>query len=323
MSIIGSILTWIQRSTIIYMHHSHIPKRLILYLFSIILFGSIKDYFLDDSQIAHSNHSVIDSVLSYIKSEKKSFLNLYFVKWGWLWTWIALIPFLIFTRIVFVLNQIKKKQQQKNYSTINLSASSQSNATTNLNEIESWYHYRSEIIGPIIRQILTTLVWKFSVQLFFDISVWTGHCQTKNNTLVFLHKTVQECRKEGNTWIYGLDISGHIFLMTFSSLVIIEELRFLLDKFSEFNEFSSKQRLLGVSTANRSHKYQFKLDSFVHWITLILTSIQILVIFIWDYMMIQTNLFYHNLIQKIGAFIWAVFFWFIIYRIPLSYVLPV
>jgi EamA domain-containing membrane protein RarD len=80
----------------------------------------------------------------------------------------------------------------------------------------------------------------------------------------------------------GFDISGHTFLLIFSNLLITSELR-LSDR-------------------------QESLDSLQH----VKTSI-ILLTLLWDFMLIQTALYYHTVLQKAIAALWAIGAWYILH----------
>lgn len=124
---------------------------------------------------------------------------------------------------------------------------------------------------------------------------------------------IDDCIQNGDRWMYGFDISGHIFLMSFSNLIIMNELRYLF-KLKQFHEFNYLNKFNQNRRNNFVDPYRFKNET-TYWLSLILTIIMFTIMVIWDFMMIQTSLFYHNLLQKISGFIWALVSWFIIYVI--------
>ncbi|KAH9421341.1 fat storage-inducing transmembrane protein 2 [Dermatophagoides pteronyssinus] len=337
-------ITWIQRSIIQYLHYCHITIRLAIYLLMIIIAGSIKDYVgLDppDQDVSILPLSILNFIHRYLRSSKRSFLNVYFVKLGWFWTLIETIPFILITRLMITIRRRKSEHndnnckliKMKNYNTIKSSTGGdeiaqqqqqqqQNDVDHNQHQtqpsiiIKSFFHdYLDELTGPLIRLSLATIVWYFSVESFVYIGKLTGHCQSNDKLLVYLHTTIDDCRRQGNRWIHGLDISGHIFLMTFSNLICIEELRYLFYRFEEFHEFHRYIKFNRERTENFIEPYRFRWNSSIHWLGLILTLIITIITLIWDYMMLQTMFFYHNLIQKILGFLWAIIMWFIIYKI--------
>lgn len=92
----------------------------------------------------------------------------------------------------------------------------------------------------------------------------------------------------------GFDISGHTFLLIFSNLLISSEMRL-----SETND-SSQSGDSNDSMLTKKHKPKIKL------ILMILTIL-------WDFMLLQTALYYHTIIQKLIAAIWAFGSWYIMH----------
>lgn len=88
----------------------------------------------------------------------------------------------------------------------------------------------------------------------------------------------------------GFDISGHTFILIFSNLIISSELRLLNDD--------------GVDRTTSESRHQH--------IPTIKTSLLLLSI-LWDFMLLQTALYYHTIIQKFIAAVWAVGSWYILY----------
>lgn len=78
----------------------------------------------------------------------------------------------------------------------------------------------------------------------------------------------------------GFDISGHTFLLIFSNLLISSESR-LSDK---------------------------KLAQPIRVSTLLLTTL-------WDFMLIQTALYYHTVLQKVIAAVWAIGSWYFLHTL--------
>lgn len=92
----------------------------------------------------------------------------------------------------------------------------------------------------------------------------------------------------------GFDISGHTFLLIFSNLIIASELRLI--------------KTLKQNRKDRDSKPS-QLERHSKTIKIALMSLSVL----WDFMLVQTALFYHTLIQKAIAAVWAVASWYILH----------
>lgn len=94
----------------------------------------------------------------------------------------------------------------------------------------------------------------------------------------------------------GFDISGHTFLLMFSNLIIFSELK-LVEK--------------ELGTKEGGNKQDNNISESQHYLT-IKKALLILTI-LWDFMLIQTALYYHTLIQKVLAASWAVGSWYVLH----------
>lgn len=237
----------------------NLMKRLIYYGI-LVLVGSI---------LCDLSPNVIQAIAPY-KSDKESFLNQYFVKIGWFWTLVLLIPFQSLTR-KSIDNTIK------------------------------WYDLKD-----LARIVIITLIWYFSISTFNFIEVNTGRC----NQLSI--KSRRECIKTGWNWV-GFDISGHTFLLLFSNLILFEESK-IINGFENFGYLldNRNQQIKKLYNKNFEHYDQY------HQLLLPVRVLYILMTFlalIWDFMLIQTILHYHNFLQKVIAFIWSVGCWYFCYRV--------
>lgn len=68
------------------------------------------------------------------------------------------------------------------------------------------------------RLIIATIFWFSWTSLFSVVENSYGRCNYKG------YETKRGCLKAGNFWS-GFDISGHVFILIYSSLVLIEEAR--------------------------------------------------------------------------------------------------
>lgn len=129
-----------------------------------------------------------------------------------------------------------------------------------------------------------------------------------------LNQDKTSCTQQGNQWVFGFDISGHIFIMAYSNLIRIEEFSFLLTKFEEFAEFRYVGRVSRERWQNYVSPYAFHFSPF-YTTCLCLTCLTMLVTVVWDYMMLQTSFFYHSLLQKLLGLVWASLSWFVTYKL--------
>ncbi|KAG0236890.1 hypothetical protein BGW42_002388 [Actinomortierella wolfii] len=86
------------------------------------------------------------------------------------------------------------------------------------------------IIQALVRWGLATAYWWIIVQWFFGppifdrIFVFSGGKCTTDDTFTGHIFTSHHCRQKGGKWEKGIDISGHMFLLTHSFLFLFEEL---------------------------------------------------------------------------------------------------
>lgn len=172
------------------------------------------------------------------KVEKTNVLNQYFVKLGWFWTNILLLPLF--------------------YLTI---------ADTD----------RESVAQTFARIICNSGAWYLSVNLFQILDGITGY-----------------------------DISGHTFLLIFSNLIIFSELRLLAGKQQLQDERQTKRT--GDSVRQQSKLLHLNSLQQLRIVKLSLLALTL----VWDFMLIQTALYYHTWFQKTLAAAWAISCWYFI-----------
>lgn len=86
----------------------------------------------------------------------------------------------------------------------------------------------------------------------------------------------------------GFDISGHTFILIFSNLIISSELRLL--------------NFENATTSGFSQTHIPTIKTFLFLLSIL-----------WDFMLLQTALYYHTIIQKVIAAVWAVASWYILH----------
>ena len=211
-------------------------------------------------------HDFLPLPQSYL-SNRRNVLNVYFVKFGWGWTLLVLIPFISFTSSVY----------------------------TSLNPLAMLKH--------LSRMAVATCGWYIWVNLFVYIEELTGFCEGEEKLI-----SKRSCYQEGFYW-NGFDISEHCFLLTYSALVISEELQPKL-------HWPSRTSAVVQTNPENINGFQHKniarlVTPFVDVFSLFAGLLSIL----WEFMLVFTTIYFHTVHQKVlGAGI-AIFTWYITYRV--------
>lgn len=165
-------------------------------------------------------YSVLEWINQNLRTQKRNFLNLYFVKLGWLWTFISLIPFFLYTRF-YLVKRSKERELRPDHAskrkksvhfrepledrpdgivTIDQSIDdqlekraaevqdSEEEETNNVNKtwIEPYISVGRELLSTFIRLAVTTLIWYYSVNFFVYYANVNGECRYKANSSMFL-----------------------------------------------------------------------------------------------------------------------------------------
>ena len=203
---------------------------------------------------------------SYL-SNRRNVLNVYFVKFGWGWTLLVLIPFISFTSSVY----------------------------TSLNPLA--------ILKHLSRMAVATCGWYIWVNLFVYIEELTGFCEGEEKLI-----SKRSCYQEGFYW-NGFDISGHCFLLTYSALVISEELQPKLHWPSITSAVvqTNPENINGFQHRNIARL----VTPFVDVFSLFAGLLSIL----WEFILVFTTIYFHTFSQKVLGAVIAIFTWYIIYRV--------
>ncbi|XP_051516950.1 acyl-coenzyme A diphosphatase FITM2-like [Myxocyprinus asiaticus] len=129
----------------------------------------------------------LDVVRESYFSNSRNLLNVYFVKVSWGWTIVLLLPFICLSN--------------------------------------SYNRSLTFVLKRLTSLVVATLIWFTFTETFFYIEDITGSCY-EFNTMQVIHRdiaTKTACKKAGFIWD-GFDISGHSFILAYSSLVIVEEM---------------------------------------------------------------------------------------------------
>ncbi|KAI1708866.1 inositol phospholipid synthesis and fat-storage-inducing TM domain-containing protein [Ditylenchus destructor] len=224
--------------------------------------------------------SYLAAILSPSKSsylvQKHNVLNQYGTKLGWFWTSILLIPFMWLT------------------STLH-------------------YESMSKALCALSRYAIATLLWYLCTGIFMHVEHQTSGCfDDKSNDF-------SECSGSDRCCIgqraAGFDISGHMFLLLYSILIINEEV-------SSFWNWPRAPRTTPMHIPNVSEYNAYKKTT--KYIRHLFVGLFCLHIF-WDLQLVITVLFYHEFLHKVFAAAIAVLCWASTYRLlfPFASIAPI
>lgn len=167
------------------------------------------------------------------------------------------------------------------------------------------------------RIIIATFFWFVWTKLFNVIENAYGHCNNRK----FDSKST--CLKAGAFW-NGFDISGHAFILIYSSLVLIEEAKPIIgwEYIKEHIRNEEHNRMVGEKSSTnplrnldddhiRTLKTLYeKYTPAIRTLFIGLTVLQLL----WDIMLVCTMLYFHKMIEKVLSGIFAILTWYFCYR---------
>ena len=270
-------------------------KRLLFY-FCLIVFGGIVGDFAP----------ILCKAFMPIRTDKSSYVNQYFVKIGWFWTLVLMVPFIAMTSEVMSSFVSKEEAIKKESGDESHDHGNENNKSSKMKKIK--YIIFRLLSKDTARMIVNTIVWYVSVNSFVSIEKSVGSCSLSSVTIR------ETCMKKGGSWT-GFDISGHTFLLMFSTLLMLEEVSVMIGWEHPFGNHLKEKNQVFTKTLRVGPNKQFvtfeKLSTFIR-INFIFVTFFILV---WDFMLIQTALFYHTMIQKAAAGLWAALSWFVLYKI--------
>ncbi|XP_066587831.1 acyl-coenzyme A diphosphatase FITM2 [Prorops nasuta] len=217
-------------------------------------------------------------------SRSDNALNQYFVKWGWGWLLTVTVPWVVLTAHTLGCGR------------------------------------RSILLKHLGRLFIATVAWLLWIKMFNYVETNYGRCL--NTKDVFLQSKTK-CLQAGKFWS-GLDISGHTFILIYSSLILAEEGSSLVgwEGIKDLIMREEHSRTLPNETSTgplrnlsnddleflkKAHK---ALTPYLRGLFVIMTIQQLL----WDVMLISTMLYYHIMIEKFIGGIVAVVTWYVTYQ---------
>lgn len=288
------ILTICRKLTI----NVELSKRLFAY-FCLIFFGSL---------VADFTPLLIKTFIP-IRIHKNHLLNVWFVKIGWFWVWLLLVPFVHLTAKIIQLTPAEEDGAEyiQEYTKVKLSVSV-SKAQAESAKQQSWYQEIANFFQSqhFFRLLISTVLFFTSTSIFTWYEEATSMCSISSINIK------EDCIRSHHRWS-GFDISGHAFLLLFSNLIILEECG-IMKGWESFGERLSSQQYYFKKTFKLDEPQYVafqKYNMYIRGLFMCLTLLSLL----WDFMLFQTVLFYHTLVQKFVAFVWAIGLWFLTYRI--------
>ncbi|XP_052892468.1 acyl-coenzyme A diphosphatase FITM2 isoform X1 [Anopheles moucheti] len=175
---------------------------------------------------------------------------------------------------------------------------------------------------------IATVFWFVWTKLFNIIESSYGRCSVRG----FDAKTA--CLKAGHLW-NGFDISGHAFILIYSSLVLMEEARPIIGWESIKDLLRNEEHNRNNNDTSQSSNplknlkdedlkaLKYFYNRFTPTIRLFFIGMTMLQL-LWDLMLVGTMLYHHRMVEKVLSGIIAVVTWFVTYRAwyPIPTVLP-
>uniref|UniRef100_A0A7E4UPL8 FIT family protein n=1 Tax=Panagrellus redivivus TaxID=6233 RepID=A0A7E4UPL8_PANRE len=167
--------------------------------------------------------------------------------------------------------------------------------------LTSYLHHNShkKAATHLARLAIGTGIWYFVTNFFVHIEQRTGRCL--NSSKDIFHR--DECSLSGGKWLPGIDISGHAFLLIYNILIITEEAA------SFINWPSTPNRPNRIVSPNGYNEYK-ALTKAVQGLVLILFVFHLF----WDFQLIVTCLYYHDINHKFLGAAAAVAAWAVSYK---------
>ncbi|KAJ8683112.1 hypothetical protein QAD02_018904 [Eretmocerus hayati] len=223
-------------------------------------------------------------------SRSNNILNRFFIKWAWGWLLTTVGPWVMLTAHTIGCGR------------------------------------RSVLLKHIARLVFATVAWMLWMNVFHYVETNYGRClNTKDRAL----QMKSRCLQAGFFWS-GLDISGHAFIIIYSSLILSEEGHSLLGwegiKDIIMNEEYNRRTSSEITTGSLRNLSDLDLDflkksykaltPYLRGLFITMTVQQI----IWDVMLVATILYYHIMIEKFLGAAAAILTWYVSYywlfRIP-------
>ncbi|XP_050434560.1 acyl-coenzyme A diphosphatase FITM2 [Adelges cooleyi] len=173
---------------------------------------------------------------------------------------------------------------------------------------------RQKIAKHVSRLVVATFFWYFWTKMFNCLDDSYGTCSEKGLKRI-------ECRKAGKVW-QSFDISGHVFILIYSILVMISEARPIIgwDKIqdaiiAEDNaRQTGKKAKLNYLNENDLNTLKIAYKQMTPYVKFVFIVIAIFVA-IWELMLLTTMMYFHKMPEKLLAGLIAMLTWFLTYKL--------
>ena len=211
-------------------------------------------------------------------------LNRYFIKWAWGWLLTTMIPWVVLTAHTIGCGR------------------------------------RSILVKHLMRLVFATCAWLAWMNLFHYIETNFGRCYNTKDPLL---QEKSKCLQAGKFWS-GLDISGHTFIIIYSSLILAEEGKTLIGWEGIKDLLIHEEHMRSLPNESSSGflrnlcdedfdflKKAYKvLTPYLRGLFITMTLQQLL----WDVMLVATILYYHNMAEKFLGGVAAILTWYATYN---------
>ena len=153
----------------------------------------------------------------------------------------------------------------------------------------------SKMLRHLSRLAVGTFAWYFWVNLFVYIEELTGICEGEESIT-----SKRSCHFQGFHWD-GFDISGHAFLLIHSALIIGEEIQV--------------KQWLSILESGESAGLSRRPNVLLNPLTNLFFTCSSLLLLLWEFMLVCTTVYFHNVQQKVLGALIALFTWYVTYRV--------
>lgn len=213
-----------------------------------------------------------------------TFLNRYLVKLGWFWTLLWTGSFLVATSKVFCLDSMPS------------------------------------VLKHAYRLAVATFFWYFWTHGFNWLEEFYGKCSAVGKGV---GQTRTACRSAGYAW-KSFDVSGHVFILIYSTLVMISEARTIVgwDKIQDVlrkeEDARAEGRRLATTFSGLNDDDLQTLKTVYGRMTVYAQSLFIVItvfVAVWELMLITTMMYFHTMPEKLLAGLVAMGTWYFTYKI--------
>ncbi|KAJ9598677.1 hypothetical protein L9F63_010626 [Diploptera punctata] len=188
-----------------------------------------------------------------------------------------------------------------------------------------------KIMQHLSRLGIATVAWFLWTNIFIFIDEITGECSPSPNGNLSQYQDLRNkypirklCLKNKFYW-HGFDISGHSFLLIYSCLILMEEANAIIGWKNIGDLIKNKEysrRFQSISncycsslglTQEEFSKLKKSYEKLTPFITLTFI-LMVLLIVLWNFMLINTLMYFHTIMEKLIGGSIAILTWFITYH---------